>query len=129
MNRLLKISGVLISLLAMLMANGGHLAVLQSYAWASMFVEFSRQGSVAGALAKTFDGKHPCKLCLKVQECRKREQHKPAIVWTGKLDLLNCPQSSAPSLTSATVETETPFRSSLHDLLVLSPPKPPPRAA
>ena len=42
---------------------GAHWAVLQSAAWAGMFVTYSRGTTVQEAWTKTFDGKHPCKLC------------------------------------------------------------------
>jgi hypothetical protein len=38
---------------------------LQSYAWASMLVRGLRAGASASTLAETFDGRHPCALCLR----------------------------------------------------------------
>jgi hypothetical protein len=47
---------------------GAHLAVIQTVAWAKMAVSFSRQDSINKSLEKTFDGRHPCALCLKVKK-------------------------------------------------------------
>ena len=46
--------------LALFMIAGGHWAMLQSVAWAGMVKDFSRTGTIAEAVTKTFDGKHPC---------------------------------------------------------------------
>jgi hypothetical protein len=48
---------------ALLLSIGGHWALLQTAAWAGMVVSYSQEGTFAEALSKTFDGKHPCKLC------------------------------------------------------------------
>lgn len=47
---------------------GGHLAVLQTVAWAKMALNFSRHDSVRVSLQKTFDGNHPCAMCLKIKK-------------------------------------------------------------
>ena len=56
-----------LALLAALQILGGHWIVVQSVAWVSMFVEYSQTAAWEEALSKTFDGKHPCKLCSEVQ--------------------------------------------------------------
>jgi hypothetical protein len=58
-----------ILLVAILMFSIGlHWIVLQSAAWAGMFIDFARAGSVIEAVEKTFDGQHACPLCKKVKE-------------------------------------------------------------
>jgi len=58
-----------ILLVAILMFSIGlHWIVLQSAAWAGMFIDFAREGSVIEAVEKTFDGQHACPLCKKVKE-------------------------------------------------------------
>ena len=49
--------------LSLCAAVGLHWAALQSIAWAGMLLNYSRSGSVASAIVKTFDGRHPCPLC------------------------------------------------------------------
>ena len=39
-----------------------------------MVVDYSREGSVSEALAKTFDGKHPCPLCKAIAAGKKAEK-------------------------------------------------------
>lgn len=53
---------------------GLHWAVLQTAAWAGMLVSYSRQASFAEAVAWTFDGQHPCRLCHLVREGRAAEK-------------------------------------------------------
>ncbi len=53
---------------------GLHWIVLQTAAWTDMLVTNSRSDSLKGAIERTFDGKHPCKLCRLVQEGRSGEK-------------------------------------------------------
>ena len=53
---------------------GMHWAVLQGVAWSGMFLSNLNQGSVTEAVEKTFDGEHPCLLCLAVKEGQKKEK-------------------------------------------------------
>src|SRR5207302_5152905 len=53
---------------------GMHWVVLQSVAWLGMAVTYSHETCFTEALAKTFDGRHPCKLCKFVAENQKSEK-------------------------------------------------------
>ena len=53
---------------------GMHWAVLQGVAWTGMFLANLNQGTVTEAVEKTFDGEHPCPLCLAVKEGQKKEK-------------------------------------------------------
>jgi len=57
----------LLLVLTLLVSVGGHWALLQTAAWAGMFVSHAQQGSLVEALSKTFDGEHPCALCKVVK--------------------------------------------------------------
>jgi hypothetical protein len=72
--------------LSLCAAVGLHWAALQSIAWAGMLLNYSRSGSVASAIVKTFDGKHPCPLC---QAISKGEQggKKQEFQVSGKIDM------------------------------------------
>jgi hypothetical protein len=50
--------------------------LLQSIAWLNMLVTFSAQDGIQTAVVKTFDGKHPCKLCNFVSEGKQAEKKK-----------------------------------------------------
>jgi hypothetical protein len=66
--------------LALFVAIGGPLAVLQGVAWATMIRDYSRTGSVTAAVEKTFDGKHPCAMCKKIAAQRSHDEKTPATV-------------------------------------------------
>jgi hypothetical protein len=66
--------------LALFVAIGGPLAVLQGVAWATMIRDYSRTGSVTAAVEKTFDGKHPCAMCKKIAAQRSHDEKAPATV-------------------------------------------------
>lgn len=57
----------LLLILTLLVSVGGHWALLQTAAWAGMFVSHAQQGSLVEALSKTLDGEHPCALCKAVK--------------------------------------------------------------
>jgi hypothetical protein len=64
MSRLLRLA--LIS--ALLAGLGAHVALLQGGAWARMAWNGARAGSVARALSETFDGRHPCAVCVVIRK-------------------------------------------------------------
>ena len=53
---------------------GGHWAVLQATAWVGMLVKYSEAEGVGAGISKTFDGKHPCNLCLSIAENKQAEK-------------------------------------------------------
>ena len=70
--------------LALFMIAGGHWAMLQSVAWAGMVKDFSHTGSIAEAVTKTFDGKHPCSMCKKIAKARAAEEKAPVTMKVDK---------------------------------------------
>lgn len=56
--------------LALLCGAKLHLPVLQVVAWAGMVVTYSHDQSLADALAMTFDGDHPCPLCISIRKAQ-----------------------------------------------------------
>ncbi len=131
MNRLFKVAGFVACMLAVLAMCGGHWFALQTVAWGRMLAEFSQQDSLSMAIAKTFSGKHPCSLCLKIRKGWHQEQQQqekepwlrteklPEVVW--QLRCLTVPP--APT----TPRYEQPFVPTLHADFIDSPPSPPPR--
>ena len=49
-----------------------------------MMVDYSRGASVTEAVAKTFDGEHPCNLCKKISKVRQGEQKSPLVILQAK---------------------------------------------
>lgn len=76
------------SLVAILLiiSIGGHWAILQSLAWASMVIDYSKDSSLSVAVAKTFDGKHPCNLCKLVKTGKASESKQEMIKVKTKID-------------------------------------------
>ena len=52
----------------MCLSLGLQWAVIQGIAWTSMLVSYSKSDGIIQAVAKTFDGQHPCPLCEAVEE-------------------------------------------------------------
>jgi hypothetical protein len=89
----LKRLGHLLLILALLGATGTHWVMLQSVAWATMLADNARTGSLGEAVVKTFDGKHPCKLCRGIAQGRQSENKSLVQLELKKLEFV--PQSLA----------------------------------
>lgn len=68
--------GFLCAALAIFSIAGGHWTALQTVAWAEMLHDYTRQsGSLAVAVAQTFDGQHPCDLCRAIAAAKAETRH------------------------------------------------------
>ena len=63
-----------LALVAVLQILGGHWLALQSVAWVSMVIDYSKVTSIGTAIGKTFDGAHPCSLCKTVSNGLSQER-------------------------------------------------------
>jgi len=79
-----RLIGCIVMTAALFLSAGGHLALLQGVAWATMIWDYARTGSVTAAVEKTFDGKHPCPLCKKIAAQRSHDEKAPVTVKTEK---------------------------------------------
>jgi len=68
--QLLNAGGFTACFLAVFFMSGGHWMALQTFAWGRMIVVYAQRSSLLTAVAQTFDGRHPCKLCCKVREAQ-----------------------------------------------------------
>ena len=112
---------------ALIIAVGGHWAVLQSVAWVSMAVTYSQTDTLEVALKKTFGGQHPCKLCIAVKEGKQEEQKQPVLKVETKLDFV-CLQAIAyihPALPFTLLSPSSEVALPRSE----APPVPPPRIA
>ncbi len=128
--RVLRHAGTCAAVIAVLFASGGHWVVLQTVAFGSMVVRYSQDGSLGEALAKTFDGKHPCPLCHAVQRGRQQEEkQRPALGLDPQRELA-LPESvlRPPAPPPGERRLLAPPLRVWHPL-ALAPPKPPPRLA
>lgn len=64
---------VVATLVALGFFLGLHWGMLQAVAWTRMLVEFSQSMPLREAVTRTFDGRHPCALCLEVRRGRQAE--------------------------------------------------------
>ena len=110
---------------ALVLSIGAHWAILQSVAWVSMAVKFSQHSSIKEALVKTFDGRHPCKICKAVQEGKKSERKPESPKPITKLELF-CAAQALPvkAPTSSPISTAFINPTSAN---AAAPPTPPPR--
>lgn len=70
--------GLLCAALAFFSMAGGHFVALQTIAWAKMLRDSTeRTGSLAVAVQQTFDGQHPCELCVEIASARRHEAKAP----------------------------------------------------
>ena len=119
--------GRFLMVLTLIVAIGGHWALLQSVAWVGMLANNVRQCSLTDAITKTFDGKHPCALCKVVADGKKAEQKKTLVKVETKFDFWLAPVS--PLLVGP---TPVGFPRACAELLrtrLDPPPTPPPRLA
>jgi hypothetical protein len=70
----------------LVLATGGHWALLQTAAWVGMTIDYSQKDPFLVALRKTFDGKHPCQLCHLISKEKKSEEKKESKQPEIKLD-------------------------------------------
>ena len=120
-------TGRCLLIVAMFAACGGHWLVLQSVAWGSMLVDYSRAGGLVVAVEKTFDGRHPCGLCHEIQKGQGSEQKQDAQVAVEKLTLFH---ESVPALLVRVDRRSPPFAADrFAEARLAEPPVPPPRIA
>ena len=112
---------------SLIVTIGGHWAFLQSVAWVGMAISYSHDAPLVEALVKTFDGKHPCQLCIAVKTGQEAAKKQASLKAETKFDLLLARVSSFR-------ETPVPFvvlpsEPDSARTRVESPPTPPPRLA
>ncbi len=74
--------------MAVFQLMGGHWAVLQATAWVSMVVKYSEAEGVEAGISKTFDGKHPCDLCLSIAKTKQTEKKQSSQLNAAKMYLV-----------------------------------------
>lgn len=92
-----------------------------------MVCKYSQEGSIKEAIAKTFDGKHPCQLCLVVEHGKKAEKKQQAGKQLSKTDFFT--EQKTPMLCPPDRDGPAAHPSPSPDLVPEAPPLPPPRAA
>lgn len=114
--------------LALALSLGLHWAALQTVAWTRMFVGFSQEMSLGQAVAQTFDGQHPCSLCLAIRHARHSSEPSSPLVSQVELRL-ECDLPSEASVLILPLPTPPSVAWRFHlPSRNDDPPTPPPRA-
>ena len=117
------------TVLLLVLTLGLHWTLLQTIAWTGMIVSYSRDASLAEAVSKTFDGKHPCKMCKVIKQARaeeKQQQQKQESKPDSKIKLA-LPEIAF-RLISPASESKLPSVDQWASARSYEPPKPRPRA-
>lgn len=115
-----------------MLSIGMHWALLQSAAWVGMLVTYSRDASIAEAVAKTFDGKHPCRLCKLVEKGQGTHpgDSKKAPQASAKVVKIDMEATPVPRFTPPPADREAiVWISVTRERQPAAPPVPPPRFA
>jgi hypothetical protein len=111
---------------ALCCAIGLHWIVLQSLAWTTMIIEYSKRTPLCQAVAQTFDGAHPCSLCHVVNKGKNSDKKSDLQSPTTKIDMI-CVWRTA-FLLRPFVLLEYAARDFSSSKIGRSPPVPPPRS-
>jgi hypothetical protein len=81
-----------VTVLVLVLILGLHWTILQSVAWLSMIVRYSQQYPLGQAIALTFDGQHPCAICIFVAQGRDQAHQEDAEqgITVQKLESVTC---------------------------------------
>jgi hypothetical protein len=118
--------GRIVTILALCCAIGLHWIALQSVAWTTMVIEYSKHAPLCQAITQTFDGAHPCSLCHAVNKGKNSEKKSDLEPAAPKIDMICEPR--AISLPPAFVRFEYATSSFPSSQRRSSPPVPPPRS-
>ena len=115
-----------LGLMAVFQLTGAHWAILQATAWAGMLVNYSKSEGVELGISKTFDGKHPCSLCLSIAKNKQTEKKQGLQLAPLKIYLID--QSQRWWLSPPHYSWDLGITNSSLFSCDSSPPVPPPRA-
>lgn len=125
-----RVISVVVCMLALFAASGGHWTVLQTIAWTRMLVEYSRDASLVEAARETFSGERPCAMCKKIREGRQQEENRsPLPQWERLPEFMPDWERVTAPLPPASTRHLTAFVPNLFADFNATPPKPVPRIA
>ena len=112
--------------LALVLATGLHWAALQTVAWTTMLASNLCGDSLAQAVGKTFDGKHPCCLCKAIAAAKKSGKKSEAVSPALKMEF---PPVAGSMVLFPPAEFEiVPVPDTFAESVAAKPPLPPPRS-
>jgi hypothetical protein len=80
--------GRIATILALCCAIGLHWIALQSFAWTTMIIDYSKRAPLRQAVTQTFDGAHPCSLCHAVNTGKNSEKKSDLQSPAPKIDMI-----------------------------------------
>jgi len=116
----------ILTIFALCCAIGLHWIALQSLAWTTMIIDFSKRAPLCQAITETFGGAHPCSLCRAVTAGKNSEKKSDLQAPMAKIDMI-CVWQTASSLRPF-IPFEYTVRDSCSSQIGRSPPVPPPRS-
>jgi hypothetical protein len=122
----LRCAGRIVTISALCCAIGLHWIALQSLAWATMIVDYSKRAPLCQAITQTFDGSHPCSLCHAVNAGKNSEKKSDLQSSAPKIDMICVPSSGR--LIRPFILFEYAVRDFCYSEIGRSPPVPPPRS-
>jgi hypothetical protein len=78
--------GKFLVVVALGLSTGAHWAALQTVAWTTMLANNLCEQSFTAAVARTFDGEHPCPLCKAIAAGKKSEQKSEVVAPAFKME-------------------------------------------
>jgi hypothetical protein len=118
--------GRIVTIFALCCAIGLHWLTLQSIAWTSMIIDYSKRGTLCQAIAQTLDGAHPCSLCHAVNAGKNSEKESDLQSPAPKIDMI-CVWRTTSSFRPF-ISFEYAVRDFCSSQIGRSPPVPPPRS-
>jgi hypothetical protein len=123
---MLRRVGRIATISALCFSIGLHWIALQSFAWTTMVIDYSKHAPLCRAIAQTFNGAHPCSLCQVVSKGNNSEKKQDLQSSAPKIDMICAP------LANRIERTFVPFEYTIRDCFSFelghSPPVPPPRS-
>jgi hypothetical protein len=84
----LRCTGRIVTIFSLCCAIGLQWIALQSVAWTTMLVDYSKRVPLRQAIAQTLDGSHPCSLCHAVSTAKHSQKKSDVQATGGKIDLI-----------------------------------------
>jgi len=110
---------------ALVLTLGAHWALLQTVAWTAMLANNLRMHSFSESVCRTFDGKHPCPICLAIAAAKKSEKKSGFTFQTQRLEFPPLKESIA--LIAPSRFELLPQKNFSAESVSQKPPTPPPR--
>src|SRR6266404_5317483 len=88
---MLRCAGRIATISALCLSIGLHWIALQSLAWTTMVIDYSKRAPLCQAIAQTFDGAHPCSLCNVVSKGKNSAKKQDLRSATPKIDMICAP--------------------------------------